>query len=268
MDERYIVHRVPKISSGKPKGWRVIEEPIPELKKKQKQIIKLLEAKVIFPQYINGIRRTSTLTNSKPHVQKTILYKIDLKDFFHTVSIDHINRSLSDSIGCDLVNDCMYQGRLPTGAPTSPILANIAFLETDKKIIELLRNTDISYTRYMDDLSFSSNFLEQLTPDLVDLIIKTIQEDKWVINKRKSGLSLSFRRQEVTGIVVNNKINIARDKRLLLRAKLDHQARISNELTKELQGDLAYIKGIDVSLYNKYTNYFNKRIGYYESRRT
>lgn len=260
MDERYIVHRVRK-NSGR--GLRIIEEPNPELKIRQKQLAKQLASNITFPSYVNGVSKTSTLTNSKPHVLKAILYKIDLKDFFHTVRLEHITRSLPNAIECDMVNDCMYDGRLPTGAPTSPILANIAFLETDKKIIELLRNTDIAYTRYMDDLSFSSNFLEQLTPDLVNNIFKVIKEDGWVINRKKSGLSLNFNRQEVTGVVVNQKINISKDRKLLLRAKLDHLARKEKTLTPELAGELAYLNSLDSNLSIKFTEYFNRRVEFY-----
>lgn len=263
----YIVHSVPKYSGGKFKGFRVIEEPIPELKQQQRLFVKQLQSLIIFPQYINGVHRTSTITNSKPHVHKSILYKIDLKDFFQTVTIEHIKLSIPKSIGDGWIDLCMYEGRLPTGAPTSPILANIAFMDTDKKIVELLRNTDISYTRYMDDLSFSSNALEQLTPELVNQIFKLIELDKWTINRKKSGLSLSFRRQEVTGIVVNQKINLARDKKLLLRSKLDHLARVSSILTPELQGELAYIKSIDTNLFTGFNTYFNKRVNYYDGQR-
>lgn len=294
----YIIHSVPKYSGGKWSGhkrltgFRIIEEPIPELKQQQRLFVKQLQNLIIFPQYINGVHRTSTITNSKPHVHKSILYKIDLKDFFQTVTIDHIKLSIPDSvaglcphgssepIGDGWIDLCMYchtecdgpscklglPRRLPTGAPTSPILANIAFMDTDKKIVELLRNTDISYTRYMDDLSFSSNALEQLTPELVNQIFKLIELDKWTINRKKSGLSLSFKRQEVTGIVVNQKINLARDKKLLLRSKLDHLARISNILTPELQGELAYIKSIDTNLFTGFNTYFNKRVNFYETQ--
>jgi RNA-directed DNA polymerase len=262
-DSRYLIHKVCKYSGGKFRGFRVIEEPNKELKKAQRLFIKELEKLITFPQYINGVSRTSTITNSRPHVHKPILYKIDLKDFFQTVTVEHIQVSLPEALGSDWQALCMMDDRLPTGAPSSPILANIAFLNTDKKIIELLRNTDISYTRYMDDLSFSSSSLSVLTPDLVDNIINTIQLDKWTINKKKSGLSLSFKRQEVTGIVVNSKINYPRDRKLLLRSKLDHLARISNVISAELAGELAYVSSIDKSLSANFINYFDKRVKKY-----
>jgi hypothetical protein len=105
-----------------------------------------------------------------------------------------------------------------------------------------------------------------LTPDLINQIINTIKASGFIINRKKSGLSLSFKRQEVTGIVVNKKSNYPKDKKLLLRAKLDHLARESNNLTPELAGELAYIRSISKDLYSNYLNYFDKRINYYHAR--
>lgn len=260
-DSDYLVHRVLKKSSGKVVGIRVIEEPKPELKKIQRDLVKELTKEVSFPSYINGVAHTSIITNSNPHVGKPILYKIDLKNFYHTVTIDKIARTLSNPLLDRVLELCMYSSRLPTGAPTSPILANIAFLSTDIKIQKLLYN--ISYTRYMDDLCMSSHLLELITPQLISSILNIIESDGYIINRKKSGLHLDFKRQEVTGVVVNRKLNLSRDRRLLLRAKLDHHARSSNKLSAELLGELAHVKNINKQLFLAFQEYFLRRVMYY-----
>jgi RNA-directed DNA polymerase len=262
----YFIHRVPKTSAGKIVGIRIIEEPIPKLKALQRQIIKQLMQEVEFPSYINGVARTSIITNSTPHINKYVIYKIDLKNFFHTIDINKIRRQPINPSLMELIeNHCMYENRLPTGAPTSPILANIAFLSTDIKIRELLTYTDISYTRYMDDICMSSNRLEDLSYKLINQIFNTITSDGYIINRKKSGISLNFKRQEVTGVIVNKKLNLSRNRKLLLRSKLDHQARISNKLSQELLGELAHVSNIRKDLFEQFNLYFQARVKYYDS---
>jgi len=281
-DSDYLIHKVLKRSSGKVVGIRIIEEPKPELKIIQKVLVKELQLEVDFPSYINGVSKTSIITNSNPHINKPILYKIDLKDFYHTVDINKIARSLLTKTLLDKVNNiCMYchtecdrssckqslPRRLPTGAPTSPILANIAFLSTDIKINKLL-NHNINYTRYMDDICLSSIKLEYITPELINNIIQIIELDGYIINRKKSGIHLDFKRQEVTGIVVNKKLNLSKDRRLLLRAKLDHLARSSRVLTPELAGELAHVSNISKQLSSNFMKYFLRRVSYYAIQET
>ncbi len=260
----YLIKRIPKISAGKPVGIRIIEEPNPTLKNIQRSLIQEIIKEFKLPAYLHGVTGTNTLSNSSPHVGKSCLFKIDLKDYFHTVTIQKLERSITN---IDLLNKirqyCIYKDRLPTGAPTSPILAIIAFLNTDKQILEVIKNTDIKYTRYMDDLSFSSNSLNELNYQLIKQIKEIIIANGFLINQKKSGLSLDWNRKIVTGVIVNHHANIPLEFRLLLRAKLDHIARDFKELTQEVNGDLSYIRSINPNLYNKFMNYFEKRQKFY-----
>jgi RNA-directed DNA polymerase len=93
-------------------------------------------------------------------------------------------------------------GRLPQGAPTSPVLSNLAFAGTDKRLMKLAARYGVTYTRYADDLTFSSKTAWP-GKTLLQEIIGAIQAHDWVIAKRKTRLTLAPHRMSVLGLVVN-----------------------------------------------------------------
>lgn len=262
---QYRICKIPKISGGKCVGTRFLEVPTSELKTLQRNILSELRKSITYPTYIGGMIGTSTVTNSIPHTNKCILYKIDLKNFFHTVTWDKLKDLIPIHLKEKIQANCLYNNRLPTGAPTSPMLATLAFTPVDIKILALLEAKNIAYTRYIDDISMSSDSLNTLNRDLIKSIFNTIIDSDFKINYKKSTMSLSWNRQIVTGIIVNNKLNYPKEKRLLLRAKLDHVARNKEKLSPELLGELSYLKSINKNSYNKFINYFNKRTDYYNA---
>src|SRR5688572_28139230 len=119
----YCIHRIKK----KPSGIRLIEEPSPIYRIKQKEILILLKG-IQLPTCIHGVKHTSTSSNSQVHTAKAVVFKIDIKDFFHSIKVDRVNKVLKQFISIDsnqLNTYCFLEDRLPTGAITSPILANI-----------------------------------------------------------------------------------------------------------------------------------------------
>lgn len=260
----YILHSI--VQNGK---RRVIEEPCPELKLIQKQLVREISQSIgRFPDHVSGVKDTSVLTNSNPHMCKTIIWKLDLKSFFQTVTVEKIFRSLLLNFLLQIEEHCMYLGRLPTGAPTSPILANISFLSTDQKILEVIAGKEISFTRYMDDLTFSSNSLNQLSPVVCSEIIKIISSDGWTINKAKSGIKFQYEQQKVTGVIVNKKLNVQKTTKLLLRSKLDHVAREGQEIDAVLAGELAFVQQINHQAWQKLMDDYQRRKNYYGGSRT
>ena len=248
----YIVYKIRKDNYK----YRYIEEPIPELKVIQRQIVKDIQGKVNFPDYVNGVKHTSIFTNVRDHINKQIIYKIDISDFYHTITRSKLSEVLKQySVEPSQV---LYKGRLPTGAPTSPILANLVFLPVDNALQKLLVG-GISYSRYMDDITFSTNNFNLLTPELCRSIKTAITSNGYRINKEKSSLIRHHQQQKITGIVVNDKANLSKDIRYKLRAELDHHARTGNGLSQELQGKIAFINSVNKELAVKYINYYEKR---------
>ena len=103
------------------------------------------------------------VTNAQQHLGKGYLFNADLEDFFHQIKEARLEKifakppfEFSDKVIELLVNICTNQGRLPMGAPTSPVLSNFATIEMDKELLTLAQWAEWRYTRYADDLSFSS----------------------------------------------------------------------------------------------------------------
>ena len=216
--EKFII---PKKNGGK----RIIESPDENLQFIQKKINTYLQA-IYFQNkpnevygfvqsVINEEHNHNIVTNAKNHIGKNYVLNIDLKDFFHSVSASRV-RTLFQNAPFDYSEDlstclaliCCWNKRLPMGASTSPVLSNFCCLELDNQLIELSRKYDLTYTRYADDLTFSSN--EKIAEEILNEIKTVISFNEFEINKKKVRLQSKFKQQSVTGIKVNQKANVDR----------------------------------------------------------
>ena len=191
--------------------------------------------------------------NALPHVNKEIVINVDIKEFFNSTSSSKVRQlaknldkiKLSD-IAADLfTNICCYKGCLPTGSPTSPIISNLILKEFDFIILSYCNKNNIKYTRYADDLTFSSDSKSALS--VINFTKKILKRFGYDLENRKTNIFRKGRRQLVTGIVVNSKANIARTKRRKLRAAI-HRLRQGGKPVwegkslsiAELKGHLAF----------------------------
>jgi retron-type reverse transcriptase len=169
----------------------------------------------------NGfILNRNILRNAQPHVNKNYVLNLDLKDFFPSIGFRRIKTvfeleplnlvSEKESIGFYLANICCYKGILPQGAPTSPIISNMVTQRLDRRISKYCSSKKVKYSRYADDLSFSSN-QAIFDKKFIAGITKIIQSENFNVNKEKTRLRTSMDRQLVTGIVVNEKPNVNRE---------------------------------------------------------
>lgn len=216
----YKEFKIPK----KKDGFRIIQEPEPILKSLQKQLnyyfqgyYLMLKPKevtgfVINPFYIN--KSINIVENAKFHVGKKHLMNIDIKDFFSSVKASKLKYVFTEYFGYNnqiataFTLLTSYKGCLPTGAPTSPVLSNFVCLNMDMELKAYCKRNNLAYSRYADDLSFSSN--EKICADTILDIISIINYNGYEINKRKFRINASNTRQTVTGITVNQKINVKR----------------------------------------------------------
>ena len=100
---------------------------------------------------------------------------------------------------------------LPQGAPTSPILSNMVCERLDKRLMGLAIDMGLSYTRYADDITFSSNHdVYQADGTFMKRLELILNEEHFAINKSKTRLQKHGSRQEVTGLIVGEKVNVAR----------------------------------------------------------
>lgn len=233
--KRYITFQIPK-KSGK---LRDITAPVKELKVIQKKLNTIL--KLIYkPKYstYGFVEDRNIITNAEQHLQKRCLLNIDLEDFFPSINFGRVRGLLSappyncnKEIATMIANLCTNNNFLPQGAPTSPILSNMICASLDTSLQKLAKKYGCTYTRYADDITFSTSHYEfpvQLAHFskqehkllLGDELLEIIVKQGFKVNDSKTRLRTSGERQEVTGIIVNEKLNIKREYIRQVRAML------------------------------------------------
>lgn len=207
-------------------------------------------------------RNRSIITNCNRHRNKRLVLNMDLEGFFDSFHFGRVkgyfqknkNFMLPEEVAICLANLACYKGKLPQGAPSSPVITNLICAILDRRISFLAKKYRLTYTRYADDLTFSTNmksFLED-KDDFISEITTVIEKSGFKINHSKTRLTYHRSRQEVTGLVVNQKIGVKREYYKETRAMLDHLYKRSpvlyngNEITQQqIEGRLAFINQID-----------------------
>ena len=216
-------YRIYKLSKGKGK-FRIIKAPSDELKEIQNRLLHELFYTVMPHDVAHGfVPHRSILTNAKPHVGQRMVANFDITDFFPSTKQKMVKAvlkrhyNLSGADATLVAGLCCLHGELPQGAPTSPHLANLAMWDADVRLLELSNDHNLNYTRYADDMTFSGEWTPEGLPKLVGQIIK---DYGYRLAPHKIKFYGQHRRQMVTGLVVNEKINIPRKTRKRLRAIL------------------------------------------------
>lgn len=218
-DHFYRHFTIPK-SNGK---VRNIDEPLPDLKFVQSWILKNILQKCTISDYAKAYAKGRTLKhNARFHKAQPVLVTMDIKNFFPSISINDVTKIFEDmgyfhNLSCFLSHLCCFKNVLPQGAPTSPYLSNLRMITLDSKISSYTSRRKIRYTRYADDLTFSGDFNPHyLIKDVSDLVF----EEGFSINSEKTRVARSNTRQEVTGIVVNSHMQVAKEKRKQIRQQV------------------------------------------------
>lgn len=208
IEKNYKVYKIKK-RNGK---YRTIYEPNSMLKHIQKQIlINILNNKSI-AKYAKAYHKGISLKdNAIPHINKKIILKLDIKNFFENISfLDVYNSCFSieyfpKSVGFILTYLCTYDNHLTQGSPTSAYISNLIMKEFDEEIGNWCNINDISYTRYSDDMTFSGNFNPS---ELIIKIRKMLYKLGLELNNDKIHIVNKSQSQNVTGIIVNEKLQV------------------------------------------------------------
>lgn len=195
--------------TGKPKV-RVLNPSINKLKQIQKNINKKIFSKLKIPDYAFGaVRGKDNVLNAKIHQGKKFKFKTDLKDFFPSIGNNQVfnmfrSFNFSPTVSRTLTQLTTYKGKLPQGAPTSPIISNLIFIKTGNKLDEFSKQNNIIFTSFIDDLTFSSpiDFKNK-----TKLIINIIENEGFKINHKKT--FYKTKSPLITGVIsVQNKIEL------------------------------------------------------------
>lgn len=261
-------------------GTRRITAPTGKLKDVQKCISVLVAPYYQVPDCVHGFAEgKSVASNASMHTAKNYVLNIDLKDFFPTITYTRVVKSLKELGFNDEVSDIiarlctipmwdeqiqMLRNSLPQGSPASPLLSNIVCSTLDKRLTDLARRYGLTYTRYADDMTFSSDhcvyardgaFLQEL-----DDIVRGCG---FKINEKKTRLQKKGSRQEVTGLIVCDKVNTYRQFTKNLRAAVFHAE--TNGCTRHdfnnIMGRVSYlamVKGPDTPIVKRFRAIMSK----------
>jgi len=187
---------------------RIIRPSLKELKSIQSNIKNRILAPIPLPDCVHGgVKGRSNITNAKPHQGKKFQFTTDLQEFYPNISSKRVydtflKLNFSPHFSHWLTKLTTWKYALPQGTPTSTHIANLVFLQTDFLLLELCKKHGLTYTRYVDDLTFSSQ--QDFRPILKD-ILKIVTSNDFKLSYRKTKYSGN---QTVTGInVFLNKID-------------------------------------------------------------
>ncbi|QQS88574.1 retron Ec67 family RNA-directed DNA polymerase/endonuclease [Fusobacterium canifelinum] len=226
IENLYTTFKIPKKNGG----YREINAPQNELKMIQKKFVSFLEEKMKEKfKTINTshgfVKERSIITNAKIHKNKKIVLNLDLKDFFDSFHFGRVKGffeknkdfksffpELTSELSTLIAQLVCFNGKLPQGAPSSPLLTNLICNIFDVRVLKLAKKYKLTYSRYADDLTFSTNykgFIRNLEKFEEDILLE-IKKNGFEANMEKYRLTFQSSRQEVTGLTVNKKINVSR----------------------------------------------------------
>ena len=205
----YRQFNIPKRSGG----IRTIEAPEDKLKTIQRWIKDDILDSFSTSEYATGFKKgMSIVDNARPHVGKELVINIDLKDFFPTIHYTDVIRVFSymgyrTDVAHLLTRLCTNGNNvLPQGSPASPALSNLVSLRLDKRLGQLALKLNCTYSRYADDITFSGDKgIRAALPLIRDIIV----DEGFEVNEDKVRLQYSHQRQEVTGLVVNERLSVS-----------------------------------------------------------
>ncbi len=231
--KRYKTFEIPKNLGG----TRTISAPVTTLKIIQRKLNQVLQG-IYKPRNAvhSYIHHKSILSNVSKHSPNVLIFNIDLKDFFPSIHLGRVIGLFKHSpLNCDpivaktLAQICCFNRALPQGAPTSPIISNMICAKMDKELSQLARKYDCNYTRYADDITFSTEdsfptaivkFNTDGQLEVGDELKEIISTNSFEINRDKVTLRNKDRRQIVTGLVINEFPNVRREYVRKIRAML------------------------------------------------
>jgi RNA-directed DNA polymerase len=282
-------------------GTRGISAPTDPLKMIQTRLSNVLQncieeinaANQFKAQIAHGfIRKRSIITNAQAHRKRRYVFNVDLEDFFGTINFGRVRGffikdrhfALPAPVATVIAQIACFNNSLPQGSPCSPVVSNLIGHVLDVQLVRIAKRDGCTYTRYADDLTFSTN--KPVFPASIAVPIagppnawqpgahlaQLIANSGFALNPAKMRMQYRDSRQEVTGLIVNQKINVRHEYRHTVRAMVNRLVKTgafqhmryvidaSGALVRqdvpgtpeELRGMLSFINSVD--RYNKVVN--------------
>ncbi|MBC8436839.1 RNA-directed DNA polymerase [bacterium] len=266
LDQHYLSYPIAKRNR---KTMRWIDAPQGKLKELQETFLhRYLYRFSAHPSCVGFVKGKSVRTGAERHIGTEQLLNMDLKNFFSTIKIYKVAKLLTfltsrhstitgkqvTFVNTDdkekLARLLTYKNTLPQGAPSSPAIANLCAYQMDVQLTALAKNNGCIYTRYADDLTFST----KKTKDkfniigMIPQIRETIEKNMFSVNYKKTRVQKQNNRMTVTGVVVNKKLSTPKWYWRNFRAKLHNLEKsgvpITEEEYQEIRGTAEWIKSL------------------------
>lgn len=281
--DHYSRFEIPKRTGG----TRLISSPKPKMRKAQLAINNSILDKLQSSSATYAFKKsTSIVDNANQHTNSSVILKLDIKDFFPSITFPRV-RGFFESLGYNpgistvlalLCTDAprrkvtikgfsqvvaIGERSLPQGACTSPALSNLIASPMDLRILGWIRKsaTDWKYTRYADDITFSTKNDDKHLGKLIGYINRVVREEGFEIKTQKTRIMRSPRRQTVTGLVVNQDVRIRKSELKKIRAFLhsceklgvpEMSHRIGKDALSVARGFVAYVQMVMPDKANEY----------------
>lgn len=272
---RYKTYKIDK----KTKGKRVISQPSRDLKVIQRFLVDdYLDLK-------NSAHKCSTayspgssiIENAKMHSKNKYLLKLDLESYFESFRSEELRRAYSlsarfsdmdvadfeflDSI---FLKHTATKFRISVGAPSSPILTNAAMYEFDSALSKICVNLDVVYSRYADDMAFSTskNGVLSNVETIVRGLLNSLNYPTLLINADKTVFTSKKYRRKVTGLIIANDgvVSVGRDKKREIRSQIFNFQFDSEEEWRRLLGTINFAIQVEPELKGRLQKKFGSKL--------
>ena len=264
-DNYYHTYQVPKKNGAD----RNISQPSKELKALQSWINRKILQQLSVSQACKGFEKNTCIAdNAFPHIGANSVMNIDIEDFFPSVTVNKVWAvfravGYSPRISAVLASICTFEGALPQGGPASPKLSNLVCLHLDARIIGFVGKKGIIYTRYADDMTFSSHSSATLLK-ILPFVKGIIKSEGYELNTAKTRIVGPGRQHRITGLIVTESdVGIGRKKLRCLRTKIHHLCKFSKQTTPKhnlshIIGWLSFVNGVDQKRRHSLNEYIKK----------
>ncbi|MCU7944363.1 MAG: retron Ec67 family RNA-directed DNA polymerase/endonuclease [Candidatus Thiodiazotropha sp. (ex Cardiolucina cf. quadrata)] len=265
--DKYRTFIIPKKNGGN----RTIQAPEPRLALMQGRLAEHLYECVSEIQRKNhhywhasyGFQKEKTIVgNAAAHTRRRYVFNIDIENFFGSINFGRVRGyfihdklfALDPAVATVIAQIACHENSLPQGSPCSPIISNLIGNILDLRLLALARNSRCTYTRYADDLTFSTNL--KVFPEGIAIdngsgrwvegkkLLKEIERTGFKLNPTKTRMTLNQSRQTVTGLVVNIKPNVNQDYYRLVRAMCNSLFR-TGEYHREVIGNVEVLRDLN-----------------------
>ena len=242
-NKRYVEFSVPKAAGGE----RKILAPNPKLKEVQRRLARLLylcvnDLEERFPKrkkVSHGFQKGRTImTNAAIHRNRRYVLNLDLSNFFESIHFGRVRGFflqdaaflLPSEVAQTIAHIASHNGALPQGSPCSPVVSNLIGHILDLRMLKLAKRAKCTYSRYADDITFSTNAREfpstiasknETTPNIWSLspeLVSRIEGAGFKHNPVKTRMQIRGSRQAATGLVINEIVNVPREYQSTTRA--------------------------------------------------